>query len=108
MIKIERFVSFEKAFDKTMEKDIDYVLIHHSYAQGTHIVPHSHDEYDEFVIVSVGHFKISSEGEEKEFDLNGEDVVVIYYPAGKKHSLKVLGKKLDYFVLRKKFNNNLF
>lgn len=101
MIKIENFSDLEEAFDKNMDKDIDHVLIRHSYKKGTRILPHSHIDSDEFVIASNGYFKISSEGEEKEFELNGKKVIVIYYPRGKEHALDVLSKKLDYFVLRR-------
>ena len=63
-----------EAFDKSMVKDIDYVLIRHSYSKGTRIIPHIHENADEFVIVSKGHFKIESEGEEKEFKLDGDQI----------------------------------
>jgi len=100
MPKIEKYSNLEEAFDENMKKDLDHVLIRHSYRQGRHILPHTHPNYDEYVIASRGHFRISSEGKEKEFNLDGREVVVIYYPAGRDHSLKVLGKKLDYFVMR--------
>ncbi len=54
------------------------------------------------MIASRGHFRISSEGAEKVFDLDGSEVVVIYYSAGRDHGLEVLGERLDYFVMRKK------
>jgi len=101
MIKIEKYHDLEQAFDENMERDVDHVLIRHSYPKGRRIQPHTHPDSDEYVIASKGHFKISSEGDEREFELNGEDVVVIYYPAGRKHALEVLGEKLDYFVMRK-------
>ena len=64
------------------------------------IVPHVHGNADEYVIAQKGHFMIVSEEVTREFDLDGESVTVIYYPAGREHGLKVLGDKLDYFVLR--------
>jgi quercetin dioxygenase-like cupin family protein len=101
MIKIEKFSSLEEAFDENMDKDLDHVLIRHSYKNGRRILPHSHHDSDEFVIASKGQFRISSEGDEKEFELDGKDVVVIFYPSGKEHALEVLSEKLDYFVMRK-------
>lgn len=101
MIEIEKYSDLEQAFDESMDKDVDHVLIRHSYPKRRRILPHTHPESDEYVIASKGHFRISSEGAEREFELNGEDVVVIYYPAGREHALEVLGDKLDYFVMRK-------
>lgn len=101
MIHIEEFSNLEDAFDKNMVKDIDHALIRHSYLKGRRILPHIHPEADEYVIASRGQFKISSQGDEREFDLDGGKVVVIYYPAGRDHALEVLGKSLDYFVMRK-------
>lgn len=101
MIKLEKVNNLEEALDKNMDKDIDHVLIRHSYRKGTVIQPHSHHDSDEYVIVSNGHFKISSEGEEQELILDGENIIVIHYPPGIEHALEVLSKKLDYFVLRK-------
>lgn len=101
MMKIDEYSSLEEAFEKSMVKDIDHTLIRHSYVKGTKIIPHIHGEADEYVIASKGHFIIYSEDIVKEFNLGGETVSVIYYPAGRKHGLEVLGDRLDYFVLRK-------
>jgi len=101
MIQIERFPDLEQAFDENMDRDVDHVLIRHSYPKGRRILPHTHPDSDEYVIASKGHFRISSEGDEREFQLNGEDVVVIYYTAGREHALEVLDERLDYFVMRK-------
>jgi hypothetical protein len=101
MFDIKEFSSFEDAFDENMGRDLDYVLIRHSYFQGRHILPHIHPEDDEWVIASKGHFRISSQGEEREIDLDGRKVIVVYYPAGRDHGLEVLGERLDYFVMRK-------
>ncbi len=101
MFQIEEYTNIEDAFDENMVKDIDHVLIRHSYPKGRHILPHTHPEADEYVIASKGHFRISSQGEEKEFDLDGGKVIVVYYPAGRDHALEVLGERLDYFVMRK-------
>ena len=100
MLKIDRYSNLEEAFDMNMVKDLDHVLIRHSYRQGRHILPHIHPKDDEWVIASRGHFKISSRGIQEEFDLDGKEVVVIYYPAGRDHGLEVLSEKLDYFVMR--------
>ncbi len=100
MLKIERHSDLEEAFDENMIKDLDHVLIRHSYGKGRRILPHVHPKDDEYVIASRGHFRISSGGIEEEFDLDGTEVVVIYYPAGRDHGLEVLGEKLDYFVMR--------
>ena len=101
MFHIEEYASLEDAFDENMVKDSDHVLIRHSYMKGRHILPHIHPESDEWVIASRGHFRISSQGEEREFDLKGDRVMVIYYLAGRDHALEVLGERLDYFVMRK-------
>jgi len=101
MIHIEEFSNLEDAFDKNMVKDIDHVLIRHSYLKGRRILLHVHPESDEWVIASRGHFRISSRGDEREFDLDGGKVIVVYYPAGRDHALEVLGERLDYFVMRK-------
>ena len=100
MLKIERYSDLEEAFDENMIKDLGYSLIRHSYRQGRHILSHIHPNDDEYVIASRGHFRIFSEGTEKEFDLDGREFVVIYYPAGRDHGLEVLSEKLDYFVMR--------
>ena len=100
MIHIKEYPSLEDAFDENMVKDIDHILIRHSYLQGRHILPHVHPEDDEWVIASRGHFRIASQGEEREFDLDGGKVIVLYYPAGRDHALEVLGERLDYFVMR--------
>jgi hypothetical protein len=100
MLKIERYSDLEEAFDENMIKDVDHVLIRHSYRQGRHILPHIHPNDDEYVIASRGHFRISSGGTQKKVDIHGRGVVVIYYPAGIDHGLEVLSEKLDYFVLR--------
>jgi uncharacterized protein YjlB len=102
MLKIERYPGLEEALDGNMTKDLDHVLIRHSYRQGRHILPHVHPDDHEYVIASRGHFRISSGGIEEEFDLDGSEVVVIYYPAGKDHGLEVLSEKLEYFVMRRK------
>lgn len=101
MFQIEEFSSLEDAFDENMVKDLDHILIRHSYMRGRRILPHIHHEADEYVVASKGHFRISSQGEEKELDLDGRIVIVIYYPAGRDHALEVLGERLDYFVMRK-------
>ncbi len=101
MFQIGEFSSLEDALDGNMVRDVDHVLIRHSYLQGRHILPHVHPEDDEYVIASRGHFRIFSQGEEREFDLNGDNVIVVYYPAGRDHGLEVLGERLDYFVMRK-------
>ena len=100
MLNIKRYPDLEMALDENMTKDVDHVLIRHSYRQGRHILPHVHPNDDEYVIASRGHFRVSSDGTEEEFDLDGTEVVVIYYPAGRDHGLEVLGEKLDYFVMR--------
>ena len=38
MLKIDRYSNLEEAFDMNMVKDLDHVLIRHSYRQGRHIV----------------------------------------------------------------------
>lgn len=105
MLRIEEFPSLMDAFENCMVKDIDYVLIRHSYPNGTRVVPHIHEKADEFVIASRGHFIIYSEETTQEFQLDGESSIAIFYPAGREHGLKVLGEKLDYFVLRTKKSN---
>ena len=100
MLKIEKYSELEEAFYENMIKDLDHILIRHSYRQGRRILSHIHPNDDEYVIASRGHFRISSEGTEKEFDLDGREVVVIFYPAGRDHGLEVLSEKLDYFVMR--------
>ena len=99
-MKIEVYDSLEEAFMNTMVEDIDHTLIRHSYAKGVNIISHVHEKADEYVIAQKGHFRITSEEVRKEFNLNGELVTVVYYPAGREHGLKVLGDNLDYFVLR--------
>jgi hypothetical protein len=101
MLKIKYFSGLEEVFDRVMVKDVDHVLIRHSYVRGTRIYPHVHHDAAEWVVASSGHFKVSSMGDEEEFNLKGEDVVTIYYPAGREHALTVLGERLDYFVIRK-------
>ena len=101
MLDIEYYSNIIEAFDSVMVKDLDHVLIRHSYENGTIIYPHTHHRDDEWVIASKGNFKVSSEGDEKEFNLEGMEVITIYYAAGREHALTVLGDKLDYFVLRK-------
>ena len=99
MIKTEHYPNLEEAFEACMGKDHDHVLIRHSYPKGRRIHPHTHDAY-EWVIATHGHFKVESEGEELEFQLNGEKTLVIHYPKGTQHGLTVLGDVLDYFVMR--------
>lgn len=99
MIKIEHYSSLEEAFDTCMTKDHDHILIRHSYRKGTKIHPHKHDTY-EWVIATHGHFIVESEGDQKEFKLEGSETVVIQYPAGTEHALTVFGEVLDYFVMR--------
>ncbi len=99
MIKIDYFPALEDAFDACMDKDYVHVLIRHSYPKGRRIYPHRHDAY-EWVIATHGHFKVESEGDHKEFHLDGGETVVIHYPAGTEHALTVLGEVLDYFVMR--------
>jgi len=101
MLQIEEFSSLDDAFEEKMVEDIDHVLIRHSYLKGRRILPHVHLEADEWVIASKGHFRIYSRGDERVFDLDGEKVIVVYYPAGRDHGLEVLGERLDYFVMRK-------
>ena len=101
MLEFECFSGLEEAFDRVMVKDVDHVLIRHSYVRGTRIYPHVHPDASEWVIASSGYFKVSSMGDEEEFNLKGEDAVTIYYPAGREHALTVLGERLDYFVLRR-------
>ena len=99
MIKTEYYPDLETAFDSCMEKDYDHVLIRHSYPKGRMIYPHRHDSY-EWVIASHGHFKVESEGDEKEFMLDGKETMANHYPAGTEHALTVLGDVLNYFVMR--------
>ena len=101
MLKIERHPDLEDAFDSNMVRDMDHVLIRHSYRRGRRILPHVHPGDDEYVIASRGHFRVSSEGDEEEFNLDGTEVVVVHYPAGREHALEVLGERLDYFVMRR-------
>ena len=101
MFQIKEYAGFDEALDDNMVKDADHIFIRHSYMKGGHILPHVHPEDDEWVIASRGHIRISSQGEEKELDLHGEKVIVVYYPAGRDHGLEVLGERLDYFVMRK-------
>lgn len=72
MIKIEHYSSLEEAFDTCMTKDHDHILIRHSYRKGTKIHPHKHDAY-EWVIATHGHFIVESEGDQKEFKLEGSE-----------------------------------
>ena len=99
MIKAEYYPVLEDAFEACMDKDHDHVLIRHSYPKGRRIHPHRHDAY-EWVIATFGHFRVESDGDEKEFNLDGSETVVIHYPAGTEHALTVLGGVLDYFVMR--------
>ena len=97
---IEEYSNLEEALENCMIKDIDHILIRHSYPNGTRIIPHIHKDADEYVVASQGHFIISSEEVTREFQLDGSTVTVIYYPAGRKHGLQVLGNRLEYLVLR--------
>ena len=99
MIKFEYYPNLEDAFEATMDKDYDHVLIRHAYPNGRRINPHRHDAY-EWVIATHGHFNVESEGEKKEFKLDGEKTIVIHYPSGTEHGLTVLGDVLEYFVMR--------
>ena len=99
MIKTEHYSSLEEAFDTCMAKDRDHILIRHSYRKGLKIHPHRHNAY-EWVIATHGHFMVESEGDQKEFNLEGSETVVIHYSAGTEHALTVLGEVLDYFVMR--------
>jgi len=99
-MKITTYGSLGKALECAMVRDIDHVLIRHSYQKGVNIVPHVHEHMDEYAIAQRGHFSINSEDVSREFNLTGDSVTVIYYPAGREHGLKVLGDRLDYFVLR--------
>ena len=99
MIKHEYYPSLEDAFEATMKKDYDHVLIRHAYSRGTRIYPHTHDVY-EWVIATQGHFVAESEGEKREFKLDGDKTLVIHYPAGTDHGLTVIGDVLEYFVMR--------
>ena len=95
MVKIIEYPSLEEALKKSLVKDIDHVLIRHSYPNGTKIMPHVHTDADEYVIISQGHFRICSENVTREFSLKGEAITVVYYPAGREHGLQVLGDKLN-------------
>lgn len=101
MLKVERYTGIEEALDASMVKDVDHVLIRHSYRRGRRILPHTHPGAEEYVIASSGRFRASSEGDEGEFSPGGGEVVVIHYPAGREHALEVLSERLDYFVLRR-------
>ena len=101
MLLVERYPGIEEALDAVMVKDVDHVLIRHSYRRGTRIHPHAHPDADEYVVASMGKFRASSEGDEEEFSPDGGEVVVIHYPAGREHALEVLSETLDYFVLRR-------
>jgi len=101
MLKVERYPGIEEALDANMVKDLDHVLIRHSYRRGRRILPHTHPGAEEYVVASKGRFKASSEGDEETFDLDGGEVVVIHYPAGREHALDVLSERLDYFVMRR-------
>jgi quercetin dioxygenase-like cupin family protein len=99
MIKTEYYPVLEDAFEACMDKDHDHVLIRHSYPKGTRVHPHTHDAY-EWVIATNGHFSVESERDEIEFQLDGENTLVIHYPEGTQHGLTVLGDILEYFVMR--------
>jgi len=99
-MKIETYSTLEQALIETMVEDLDHTLIRHSYREGVTIIPHVHMNADEYIIAQKGHFMITSEEINREFNLDGESITVIYYPAGRKHGLKVLSDKIDYFVLR--------
>ena len=99
MIKFEEYPNLEAAFEGTMKKDYDHVLIRHAYPRGTRIYPHRHDA-QEWVIATHGHFKAESEGHEKEFKLDGETTIAIHYPEGTEHGLTVMCDVLEYFVMR--------
>lgn len=99
MIKYEYYPTLEDAFENSMKKDFDHILIRHAYRKRTRISPHIHDKY-EWVIATHGHFVAESEGDEEEFNLNGEKALVIHYPAGTEHGLTVLGDVLEYFVMK--------
>ena len=98
MIKIEKFESVENALNKLIEKDKKCVIIRHKLEPNGEIKEHSHD-VDEFVVFKTGFFRVGCDGEIKEFNLSN-DVHVVFYPKGSKHSLKNLGKRLNYFVIR--------
>jgi anti-sigma factor ChrR (cupin superfamily) len=100
MIRTKYYPELEDAFEACMDKDHDHVLIRHSYPKGRQIHPHTHKAY-EWVIATHGHFRVESEGDELEFQLNGEKTLVIHYPGGTEHGLTVIGNVLDYFVMRR-------
>jgi quercetin dioxygenase-like cupin family protein len=100
MIKYVHYPGLEDAFESTMEKDYDHVLIRHAYPKGRRIYPHRHEAH-EWIIATHGHFKVESEGEEKEFKLDKGKTLVIHYPAGTEHGLTVLSDILEYFVMRR-------
>ena len=98
MINIEKFESIEEALNKLIEKDKRCVIIRHELEPDKEIKEHSHD-IDEFVVFRTGSLRVGCDNETKDFNLNN-DVHVVFYPKGSKHSLKNLGDKLNYFVVR--------
>ncbi len=84
-----------------MYKDHEHGLIRYSYSKETKIYPHTHNA-NELVIATHGHFRDDSEGNEKEYNPDGNETVIIHYPVGTEHSLTFLGDVLDYFVMRNK------
>ncbi len=98
MIKVEKFESVEKAFNKLIEKNKKCVIIRHELGPDGEIKEHSHDE-DEFVVFKTGFFRVGCDSETRDFNLNN-NVHVVFYPKSSKHSLKNLRDKLNYFVIR--------
>jgi quercetin dioxygenase-like cupin family protein len=67
----------EDAFKACMDKDHNHVLIRFSCQNGIRIHPHTYDAY-EWMIATHGHFRVESEGDKMEFQLDGKNTLIIH------------------------------
>lgn len=97
-MKVEKYPNFKQAIRSLTKEDREYVFVRHVLAPGEEVVSHYHPKANECIVVNRGRFILQINGEEQEFDLQRQ-VLVIFLPACQAHSLMAVSQ-LSYYVFR--------
>jgi len=97
MIEVKEYENCEKALERILVLDEDYIIIRHDFKEGEIIEAHSHP-VNEWVIFDSGKCKVGLGLESKTLEAkNG--AIVIYLPKNEEHGLKCLSD-ISYWVVR--------
>lgn len=97
-LKIVKFETLKAAQNSVMVPEAGYSAVRHELKDGEEVPVHV-EEVDEWIFINQGKFVLTVGKSYVDFDLKGEEWLVLCLPAGVEHALRA-ETDLSYFVLK--------